>query len=115
MSSPIIAASVGSAPGPEAEHEAAPGQVVELHRPLRHPQRVVVAGADHAAAQLDVAGALGGSGDEDLRRGDDLAAGRVVLADPRLVVAQPVEVLDEIQVLLEQQGRVLARRDGTAP
>ena len=29
----------------------------------------------------------------------DLAAGRVVLADPRLVVPEPVEVLDQLEIL----------------
>jgi hypothetical protein len=32
----------------------------------------------------------------------------VVLADPCLVVVQPVEVLDELEVALERQRRVLA-------
>ena len=102
-------------PGPEAEHEPAPGEVVEQDGPLGDPQRVVVADADHAGAELDVAGPLGGGGDEDLRRGDDLGAGRVVLADPRLVEAEPVEVLDQLEVALERQRRVLARPGGTAP
>ena len=43
-------------------------------------------------------------------RGDDLGAGGVVLADPRLVVAEPVEVHDQVEVALERQRRVLARR-----
>ena len=102
-----MAASVGKRPGSEAEHEAAPGQVVEQHGPLGDPERVVIADADHAGAELDVAGPLGGRGDEDLGRGDDLAAGRVVLADPGLVPAQPVEVVDQLQIALERQRRVL--------
>ena len=61
----------------------------------------------HAGAQPDALGPLGGGGDEDLRRGDDLAAGGVVLTDPRLVVAEPVEVLDQLQVALQRQGGVL--------
>src|SRR4029453_2343381 len=55
-------------------------------------------------------GALGGGGDEDLRRGDDLGAGRVVLADPRLVEPEPIEVLDQLQVVVQQHRRVLTRR-----
>src|SRR5206468_497649 len=78
--------------------------------PFRHPQRVVVADADDAGAQLDVPGALAGGGDEDLGRGDDLAAGRVVLADPRLVSAEAVEVFDEGEIALEGERGVLAGR-----
>ena len=77
--------------------------------PLGHPQRVVVGQRGHAGAELDVARALGGGGDEDLRRGDDLAAGRVVLADPRLVVAEAVEVLDRAR------GRAASASVGFSP
>ena len=42
----------------------------------------------HAGAELDVLRALGRDPDEHLGRGDDLVAGRVVLADPRLVEAE---------------------------
>ena len=55
-------------------------------------------------------GPLGGGGDEQLRGGDDLVARRVVLADPGLVVAEAVEVLDELEVALDGQGGVLVRR-----
>ena len=97
-------------PGADAEHRAPARQVVEQDHALGHPQRVVVGQRGDAGAELDVARALGGGGDEDLGRGDDLAAGRVVLADPRLVVAEAVEVLDQLEVALERQRRVLARR-----
>ena len=56
------------------------------------------------------AGPLGGGGDEDLGAGDDLGAGGVVLADPRLVVAELVEVNDQVEVTFQGQGRVLAGR-----
>ena len=94
----------------EAEHEPAAGQMVEQDGPLGHPQRVVVADADHAGAELDVARSLGRGRDEDLGRGDDLGARRVVLADPGLVPPEAVEVLDQLEIALERQCRVLARR-----
>ena len=85
---PIIAESVGSEPGPTPS----------IVRPRVRWSRSTIRSATHsglwygdrrhAGAELDVAGALGRGGDEDLRRGDDLAAGRVVLADPGLVVAR---------------------------
>ena len=107
-SSPSMMASVGSEPGPTPEHEPAPRHVVELHRPLGDHVRVVVGDADDARAELDVLGPLGRGGDEDLRAGDDLGAGRVVLADPRLVPAEPVEVLDQLEVAFDGERRVLA-------
>ena len=51
--------------------------------------------------------ALGGRGDEHLGRGDDLVAGRVVLADPGLVEAEVVEVLDQLEVAVDREVRVL--------
>jgi hypothetical protein len=95
---------------PQAEHEAPLGHVVELHGALGDPQRVVVARADHAAAELDGARALCRGRDEDLGRRDDLGAGRVVLADPRLVVAQAIEVIDQVEVAVDEHGRVDASR-----
>jgi hypothetical protein len=47
-------------------------------------------------------------GDEDLRGGDDLVAGGMMLAEPGLVEPELIEVLDQLQVALEGQGRVLA-------
>ena len=82
--------------------------VVELHEALRHHQRMVVRQAGDARTELDVLGAVGGDADDDLGRGDDLPARRVVLADPRLVVAEGVEPLDQFQVAVERQGGVVA-------
>ncbi len=53
---------------------------------------------------------LGRGGDEDLGAGDDLGAGGVVLADPGLVVAELVEVHDQVEVAFEGQRRVLTGR-----
>ena len=94
--------------GAAAEHRAAARHVVELHEALRHQEGVVVGQAGDAGAEHDVPGALGGGGDEDLGRGDQLPAGRVVLADPGLVVAELVEPGDELEVAREGQGRVVA-------
>src|SRR3954453_10509726 len=96
--------------GADAEHRAPAGEVIQEDHALGHPQRVVVCQRRHRGAEPDVARALGGGRDEDLRRGDDLAPGGVVLADPRLVVAEPVEVLDELEVGRERERRVLPRR-----
>ena len=58
-------------------------------------------------AEADVAGALRRCGDEHLRAGNQLEPARVMLADPRLVVVEPVEVFEQLQVALDRQGRVL--------
>ena len=79
--------------GADAEHRAAAGQVVEQDDAVGDVERVVVGEADDAGAEADALRALAGGGEEDLRAGDDLPAAGVVLADPRLVVAELVEAL----------------------
>ena len=64
-------------------------------------------GYAHGRAVHDVARALGGGGDHDLGRGDQLPPRRVVLADPDLVVAQVVEPLDQLHVAVDRECRVL--------
>ncbi len=68
---------------------------------------MVIGQRGHARAQPDAPRALSGRGDEYLRRGDGLVARRVVLADPGLVIAQLVEVLDELEIALEGKGGIL--------
>ena len=94
----------------DAEHDASPRQVVEQHHAVGQHEGVVVGQGRHARAEADVPRALCRGGDEHLGRGDDLVAGGVVLAEPGLVEAELVEMLDELQVALERQGRVLADR-----
>ena len=100
----------GQRAGPDPDHQAAPGQVVEQHHAVGQDEGVVVGQRRHAGAQADGSGALGGGGDEDLRGGDDLVSGRMVLAEPGLVEPERVQVLDQLQIALEGQRRVLAHR-----
>jgi hypothetical protein len=93
--------------GAATEHDPAPRQVVEQHHPVGEHQRVVVGQRADAGPEPDPLGAFGRHCDEDLGGGDDLVTGRVVLADPGLVEPQPVEVLDQLQVLVQREGRVL--------
>src|SRR5438445_217727 len=51
-----------------------------------------------------------GDAEEDLGRRDDLVAGGVVLADPGFLEAELVEPLDQLEVALESERRVLAGR-----
>jgi hypothetical protein len=81
--------------------------VVEQDDAVGHPQRVVVGQRQHPGAELDVLRLRRRVGDEEHVVGDDLAPARVVLADPRLVEAEPVEVLDELDVALQRERRVL--------
>jgi hypothetical protein len=57
-----------------------------------------------------VPGALGGEGDEDFGRADDLVAGRMVLANPRLVKPELVEPCHQLEVALQALSRVLLVR-----
>ena len=82
--------------------------MVELDEAVGDQERVVVRQARHARAEHDVARALGGRGDEDLGRGDELPPGRVVLAHPHLVVAEVIEPLDQFHVARQRERGVLA-------
>ena len=113
--SPIIAESVGSEPGPTPPIIRPWVRWSSSISRSADPQRVVVRQRDDAGAEPDPLGALRGRGDENLWRTDDLAARRVVLADPHLVEAEPVEVFDELEVALQRKRRVgacaMKRRD----
>jgi hypothetical protein len=78
------------------EHDAASDQMVEQHDALSGPKWVVVGQKDNTGAKLDVGGAGSGRCNRDLGAGDNLAAGRVVFADPRLVESECVHVLDQL-------------------
>lgn len=97
-------------PRPGAEDQPAAGEVVEQADPVGQQPRVVIRHRDDAGAQPDVPGALRGGRDDDLGVADQLVAAGVVLADPRLVIAEPVERLDALQVVLQRERRVLATR-----
>src|SRR5205823_13840848 len=72
-------------------------------------QRMVVRQADHAGPELDMPRALGRDTDEQLGRGDDLPPGAVMLADPGLVETKAVEPLDQLEIALQRQRRVLRK------
>ena len=99
---------------PGAEHDPAARHVVELDDAVGDHHRVMVGQRDDAGAEADVLGALGGEGDEDLGRADDLQPGRVVLADPRLVKAEPVEPLPSARGRGPGTGSGSPPSDGTA-
>jgi hypothetical protein len=93
-----------------AEDGAAAGHVVELHHALRDVEGMMIGQRDHAGAELDALGALAGGSQEHFRRSDGLPARGMVLAAPEFVVAEVVELLDEIEVAAELQHRMLADR-----
>ena len=93
--------------GAEAEHGAPARLVVELHDAVGDHERMVIGQRDDAGAEPDAARALGGGGDEELGLAVDLVAAGMVLADPRLVEAQLVEPLHELEIALHAQERVL--------
>ena len=93
-----------------AEDRPPAGHVVELHHALGDVERVVVGQRYHAGAEFDALRALAGRSEEHLGRADHLPAGGMMLAAPELVVAELVEMLDQIEVAAELQQRVLADR-----
>src|SRR5687767_13719786 len=62
-----------------------------------------------AGYTADVTRALGRGSNEHLRAGNDLEAGRVMLAHPGLVIIQSIEVLEQLHVAVERQQRILAQ------
>ena len=90
----------------DPEHRPAAGHVVELDHAVGQHERIVVRQGDDAGAKADVAGALSRGGDEHLRGRDQLETARMMLADPRLVIVQPVEMLEKFEIPLHRQGRV---------
>ena len=95
--------------GPGTEHDAAARLMVELDDAVRDHQGVMVGQRDDAGAEPDVLGALGNRGDEQLRRGDGLESCRVMLTNPGLVVTEPVEPFDELEVAMQHIVRILVQ------
>ena len=104
-----MCASEGNAPGPDTEHHPAPCQVVEKHHPVGHDERVVVGQRDHPGSELDPLCTLGCRSDEDVGSGNRLVAVGVVLSDPRLVVAELIEPVDQLEIAVDRQRRVVRR------
>nr|WP_261403396.1 hypothetical protein [Chenggangzhangella methanolivorans] len=78
--------------------------------PVGGQQRVLVGQRHDAGAEPDVPGLRRHISEEDHRIGDDLAAGRMVLADPGLVIGEPVDQLDRLEITLERDRHVLGGR-----
>ena len=97
-------------PGTGPEQGAAAGHVIELHHALCNIERMMVGQRDHAGPELDALGPLAGCRQEHFRRCDHFPAGGMVLAAPELVIAEPIELLDQIEITAELQHRVLADR-----
>ncbi len=94
----------GARPG--AEHHAAARHVIELRHRFGHHERMMIGQRFDARAQPDVLGALRRRGNEDFGSGDDLEAAGMMLADPRLVEAKPVQQRHELQVAFQGVGGV---------
>ena len=107
-SMPNVRASDGSAPGPVPRITRPPVMWSSCTMRCATLNGWWYGQRHDAGAELDVLGALARRGQEQLRRRDHLPARRVVLAAPELVVAEPIEVLDEVEVALQLQARVLA-------
>ena len=102
---------IGKMPaGSDAEVDAPPGQVVKQDDPIGDNERMVVRQADRSRPEADVPGPLSSHREKEFWAGDWLPAAAVVFADPHFVVAERVEPLDEFEVSMERQRRVVVRR-----
>ena len=93
--------------GPDAQHHAATGQVIEQREAIRDPQRIVIGQRDHTRAELQVAGLGGDMGDEQHRIANDLDAARVMFTEPGFVIADVIQQLDDFDIALQCIGRVV--------
>ena len=96
--------------GPRAENGAATGHVIKLHHALGNVEGMMIRQRDHARAKLDALGAFAGGGQKHFRRGDHFPTRGVMLAAPELIVAERVELFDQVEVAAKLQHRVLADR-----
>jgi hypothetical protein len=81
--------------------------MVEQHHAIGEQERVMVRQRRDTGSESDPARAFGRSGDEDFGRRYDLTARGVVFADPRLVVPELVEALDQLKVAVKRECWVL--------
>ncbi len=68
---------------------------------------MVIRQADYPGAQLDVARAVGRDAHENFRRRDGLPTRAMMLPHPGFVKAQGIHPLDQFQIPLQGQGRIL--------
>ena len=95
---------------PHAEHHAPACLVIELDHAVRDGQRVVIRQRDHARSQTDAFRALGSCRNEHLGRRDDFIARGMMFTDPRFIVTETVQMLDQFKVAVDAKGRVLIQR-----
>ena len=53
---------------------------------------------------------MGGGCDEQFGAGDDLETAGMMLADPRFVIIEPVEMDEQLHVAVEREQRVFGKR-----
>ena len=75
--------------------------MIELDHPLSHVERVVIRQRNDAGSEFDSVGSLRGGGEEHLWAGDHFPAGGMVLATPKLVESEAIEMLSEVKISTE--------------
>jgi len=80
--------------------------VIKLDHPVRNRQRIVIGQGNNTRPQANALRPLRRRRDKKLGRGNNLIARRMVLADPRLVVAQPVQMLHQLEIAVDAQRGV---------
>src|SRR5258705_12462278 len=82
--------------------------MVEMPHALVDVEGMEIRQRDYAGDEPDAFGALAGSGQKHLRRRDGFPARGMMLAAPEFIVAECIELLDQIEVAAKLQHRMLA-------
>jgi hypothetical protein len=83
--------------------------MVEEDGPVQRHQWVVETDLDNSGPETDVIGPFRGRSDEDVRSGHVFPTCAVVLSNPGLVVAETVELDNQVQISFQGFGWILGR------
>ena len=93
-----------------AQNYPAAGDLIEHRVAIGDMERMMVRDADHARPQHYPARARRRRSDENVRRGDYLPSGGMMLTDKSLVVTQMVKPFDQLKIALIGKCRILSGR-----
>src|SRR5262245_35542453 len=93
--------------GSDAQYGAATREVIEKGHALGDMEGMVKRKTNHRGAEADAVGMGGRLGEGHFRRGHSFPTPRVMLADEKLIEVQRVRVMDQRDVTIKRQRRIL--------